>query len=271
MSKEIFARQQSRMKDAGFYDGEIDGKWGPLSESAFNAMVAAALEGRAGEINTTDAAFYAHGRSLSWGATLDNLPAFKGRPGAAQAFRDRVFWMAGPSGLAMREGGADDLMDCMAWENNETFSSDIRNMAGSGATGLIQFMPSTALAFFYTADQIKRMTEAQKKANGRAACDRLATMTPEDQLNYVFRYFKPWKGRLNNLGDVYMAILWPGGVGQPDSYVLWNKDTRPTTYRQNAGLDANKDGRITRAECLGKITEKAIKGRQPGRIWREAA
>lgn len=267
MSKEIFARQQARMKDAGFYDGDIDGKWGPLSDSSFDAMVAAAVQGRDGKIEAAPGTNY-RDNILAWGGALDSLPAFKGRPGAAKAFRDRVFWMSGPDGLDMPDFGADWLMSCMAWESNETFSSDVRNMAGSGATGLIQFMPSTALAFFYSTEQIKRMTEAQKKANGRAACDRLAALTPEDQLNYVFRYFKPWKGRLKNLGDVYMAILWPGGVGQPDSFVLWNKDTRPTTYRQNAGLDVNKDGRITRAECLGKITGKLAKGLEPGRVWR---
>lgn len=266
MSKEIFSRQQARMKDAGFYDGNVDGIWGPLSDSAFNALVAAALQGREGEIAPSPGDDGVK-NLLAWGGVLDNLPAFKGRPGAAQAFRDRVLWMAGPDGLDMPKGGESWLMACMAWESNETFSANVRNMAGSGATGLIQFMPSTALPFFWSADQIKRMTEAQKKANGIAATNRLAAMTPEDQLNYVFRYFKPWKGRLKNLGDVYMAILWPGGVGQPDTYVLWNKDTRPTTYRQNAGLDINKDGRITRAECLVKVTEKLTRGFQPGRVW----
>jgi hypothetical protein len=266
MSKEIFSRQQSRMKDAGFYDGNIDGIWGPLSDSAFNALVAAALQGREGNVAPNPGAEVVE-NLLAWGGALDNLPAFKGRAGAAQAFRDRVFWMAGPDGLDMPKNGASWLMACMAWESNETFSADVRNMAGSGATGLIQFMPSTALPFFYSADQIKRMTEGEKRIYGARATARLAAMTPEDQLNYVFRYFKPWKGRLKNLGDVYMAILWPGGVGQPDTYVLWNKDTRPTTYRQNAGLDINKDGRITRAECLVKVTEKLNRGFEPGRVW----
>lgn len=93
---------------------------------------------------------------------------------------------------------------------------------------------------------------------------RLAAMTAEDQLNYVYKYFRPYAGRLNNLGDIYMAILWPSGVGQPDSYVLWNKSTKPTTFRQNAGLDLNKDGNITRGECLTKIKEKLAKGLKPG-------
>lgn len=57
-----------------------------------------------------------------------------------------------------------------------------------------------------------------------------------------------------------MAILWPAGVGKEDNYVLWTKEARPTTYRQNSGLDANVDGVITRKECLAKIQAKLILG-----------
>ncbi len=82
-------------------------------------------------------------------------------------------------------------------------------------------------------------------------------MSAEDQLNYVYKYFRPFHGRLNNLGDVYMAILWPKGVGKSDDYVLFD---RGVTYRQNAGLDVNKDGKVTRGECLVKIKDKLAKG-----------
>ncbi len=151
-------------------------------------------------------------------------------------FRERVWWIADTLSL-----NPDDLMACMAWESGETFRADIKNAAGSGATGLIQFMPSTARSLGTTTQS-------------------LARMTPEDQLNYVYKYFRPYAGRLNNLGDIYMAILWPKGVGQPDSYVLWDKGKMPTTFRQNSGLDVNKDGRVTRAECLSKILGKLAKG-----------
>ena len=57
-----------------------------------------------------------------------------------------------------------------------------------------------------------------------------------------------------------MAILWPRGVGKDDNFVLWSKGDRPTTYRQNIGLDVNKDGVITRRECLSKIYAKLILG-----------
>lgn len=151
-------------------------------------------------------------------------------------FKERVLWIADSLGCS-----ADDLMACMAWESAETFRADIKNAAGSGATGLIQFMPSTARGL----------------GTSTAA---LAKMTPEDQLRYVYKYFQPYAGRLNNLGDVYMAILWPKGVGKPDHYVLFDRKRTPTTFRQNAGLDVNKDGLVTRAECLVKVNEKLAKG-----------
>lgn len=169
-------------------------------------------------------------RAIAWGAKV------------SQTFRDRVWWIADALEL-----NPDDLMSCMAWESAESFRPDIRNAAGSGATGLIQFMPSTAVGLGTTTAK-------------------LAKMTAEDQLSFVYHYFKPYKGRLNNLGDIYMAILWPAGVGKADSYVLWNRATKPTTYRQNAGLDSNKNGVITRGECLGKIKEKLAKGKKPGYI-----
>lgn len=136
----------------------------------------------------------------------------------------------------------NDLIGCMAWESAETFSPSIKNAAGSGATGLIQFMPATARGLGTTVDK-------------------LAAMTQIEQLNYVYKYFLPYKGKLRNLGDVYMAILWPAGVGQKDSYVLWAQSKKPTTYRQNIGLDVNKDGVITRAECIAKVQERYNKGK----------
>lgn len=154
-------------------------------------------------------------------------------------FKWRVQWIADTL-----ECNVNDLMACMAWESGESFRADKKNMAGSGATGLIQFMPSTARSLGTT-------TTA------------LAKMTAEDQLNYVYKYFRSYAYRLHNLGDVYMTILWPKGVGKPDNYVLFDRAKMPTTFRQNAGLDVNHDGLVTRAECLVKVNQKLAKGLLP--------
>lgn len=175
-------------------------------------------------------------RAMAWGARV------------SASFRDRVTWIVKDLMIGETEqDGCDKLMTCMAWESGRTFSPSVRNMAGSGATGLIQFMPATARGLGTT-------TAA------------LAVMTAEDQLNYVWKYFAPFKGRLKTLSDLYMAILWPAAVGKPESAELWDRNTQPTTYRQNAGLDANRDGSITKGEAAAKVAKLLFEGRQAGNL-----
>ena len=162
--------------------------------------------------------------TLRWGAKV------------SPTFKERVIWIGQDLGF-----DPNWLMDCMAFESAESFRADIRNAAGSGATGLIQFMPKTA-------EGLGTTTAA------------LARMSPEDQLNFVWKYFSPYKGKIKNIEDLYMAILWPKGVGKPADYVLWAKAGSPTTYNQNKGLDINRDNIITKAEASAKIREKTARG-----------
>lgn len=169
--------------------------------------------------------------SLAWGARV------------SAEFRARAIAIAQALGVP-----PDDLMSCIAWESGRTFSASVRNRAGSGAVGLIQFMPATARGLGTTADA-------------------LAKLSAIEQLDYVERYFLPFRGRLKDLADLYMAILWPAAVGKPASYVLWTKDARPTTYRQNAGLDINRDGAITKTEAAAKVQALVAEGRKVGNVW----
>jgi len=135
------------------------------------------------------------------------------------------------------------LMACMAFESAETFSPSIKNSAGSGAVGLIQFMPSTAAVL-------------------GTSIEKLSKMSALTQLDYVEAYFDSFSGKLKNLQDVYMTILWPGAIGKPLSYVLFDKSDiqHPKRYIQNKGLDWNKDGKITKEEASAHIAEKLHKG-----------
>lgn len=169
--------------------------------------------------------------SLAWGARV------------SAEFRHRVFEIADWLGI-----DPSYLMACMAFESGESFSPAVRNGAGSGAVGLIQFMPATARALGTTANA-------------------LAAMTAVEQLDWVQKYFAPYRRRLHTLSDLYMAILWPAAVGKPESAWLWSKAARPTTYRQNAGLDANKDGVITKAEAASKVQAKLLRGIRPANLW----
>lgn len=131
------------------------------------------------------------------------------------------------------------ILACMAFETGGKFSPSIKNLAGSGATGLIQFMPRTAKGLGTTVNQLSEMTAIE-------------------QLKYVEKYFKPYAKRITTLPDMYMAILMPKYVGKPSSTVMFNTGT--TAYRQNSGLDQNKDGKITKREASRKVREYLKKG-----------
>jgi len=183
--------------------------------------------------------------------TTPTPPVAAGRPAIAwgqkvsQVFRDRVWWISDT--LTAAQGGlfdANNLMACIAWETGEKFTADVKNMAGSGATGLIQFMPATARDLGTTTAK-------------------LATMTAEDQLNFVYKYFVgviKSRGPVLTLEDMYMGILLPSAVGKPNSHVLFTGTG--ASYRQNAGLDTNKDGKVTKYEAAAKVREKLTKGLQ---------
>lgn len=215
---------QTHLKDLGFYTDEIDGIAGSKTKSAYKDMIAAfascAINCKTAEKPETGS------EKLRWGSKV------------SKTFRERVLWMR--DALGMPSEGGDWLMTGMAFETGRSFRADIRNMAGSSGTGLIQFMSFTAKSLGTTTDA-------------------LAKMTPEDQLNFVYKYFLPYKGKLNSLGDVYLAILYPKAIGKAEDWVLWEKGS--LAYKQNAGLDKDKDGAVTREEVLVTITKMYEEGK----------
>lgn len=137
---------------------------------------------------------------------------------------------------------ASDLMTCMAFETAGTFSPSIKNAAGSGAIGLIQFMPETARGLGTSTGE-------------------LSFMEPEKQLDYVVDYFQPYAPRIHSLSDMYMAILLPHYVGLPDTAILFHENTR--AFLQNKGLDTNKDGQVTKGEVCARLYVKRQEGFLP--------
>lgn len=144
----------------------------------------------------------------------------------SQPFRDKVMVIAADLGV-----NPNFLMAVMSFETGGTFSPSVRNSL-SKAVGLIQFMPATA-AGLGTSSQA------------------LAQMSAEDQLDFVAKHFKPFKGRLKTIEDTYMAVLFPAAVGKGSDHVLFKKPS--VQYRQNSGLDINKDGEITVGEAADKV------------------
>jgi hypothetical protein len=122
----------------------------------------------------------------------------------------------------------------MSFETGGTFDPSVKNRAGSGATGLIQFMPETAQALGTTTEE-------------------LARMTPEQQLEYVEKYLAPYKGKLGNLQDAYMAVLSPRAIGQAADAPLFTQGS--LAYWQNAGLDREGKGVVTVGDAAQMVRD----------------
>jgi len=176
--------------------------------------------------NVTAAPSASNGK-LIWGARVD------------QAFRVKVREIADSLSV-----DPNWLMAVMGFETGYTFSPAVRN-PGSSATGLIQFLRDTAIELKTTTAQLARMTAVR-------------------QLDYVEAYYKPFSGRIRNLGDAYLAVLWPAAVGRPDTYVMWSRDSGPyqKEYALNSGLDVNRNGVITRGEAIAAVNTSYMRGQQ---------
>jgi len=111
----------------------------------------------------------------------------------------------------------------------------------SRATGLIQFMPDTAIRLGTT-------TKA------------LYSLSAIDQLNYVYKYFKPWAGKIKDYFDLYIITFFPGALGKPDDYILQtSKLSAALIAKQNPFFDVNKDGKISVGEIRRRMYESIPK------------
>ena len=128
----------------------------------------------------------------------------------------------------------DWLAFLMWFETAHTLDHTIQNSIG--ATGLIQFMPRTAIGLGTTTTQLKAMSNV-------------------DQLDYVKKYLAPKRGQYKDWVDLYCMIFWPLAVGQPDSYVI----ASDKVAEQNPIFDINKDKDITKAEIRQALTKQIPK------------
>ena len=110
------------------------------------------------------------------------------------------------------------------------------NKAGSGATGLIQFMPRTARSLGTSTPELKKMSA-------------------EQQLTYVEKYLQANKkaagfkqGDKLDLGTLYALVFLPKYAKQN---VLASRGSR--AYNSNVGLDVNRDGQITKADLAKRV------------------
>lgn len=228
VTKETLKQLQRDMKALGCYTGLIDGGWGPLSYGAFSNARRAAYNKKTAPEGMTPLLF-AYCKAVAWSAKVSDR------------FVTRTTEIA--ELLKLGNQGPDQLMSCMAFETGETFSPSIKNGAGAPYYGLIQFG-----------------TDAATDVGTTTA--KLVKMSAEEQLEYVYKFFKPYTGKVKTLSDVYARIIYPVAVGKPEDYVLF-VEGKGKAYIQNKGLDVNKDGKITKAECAAKVEQKLVLGLHP--------
>ena len=120
---------------------------------------------------------------------------------------------------------AEWLMAVMYAESR--FDASAQNHKGSGAVGLIQFMPATLRDMNVTTKQLQNMNHTE-------------------QLDFTYQYLqkvqsdrRPFK----SLTDVYLGVLYPDALGEDPCYTLYSQPE--INYQQNSGLDEDKDGKVT--------------------------
>lgn len=139
----------------------------------------------------------------------------------------------------------DDLMLIMYAESR--LNEKARNPK-TRATGLIQFMPSTAIGLGTTVDKLMQMTNVE-------------------QLYFVYKYFQPYVGKLDSVYDFYKAVFFPIMLGKSQSWVLKSSTlSADTVARANPIIDINKNHEITVSEFEQYVSSFLKKKSQSKRL-----
>lgn len=161
-------------------------------------------------------------------ASGTGIIAVRGLETKSDAFKNKLVQISNALGV-----NPDWIASIMSFETGGTFSPSVQNPY-SKATGLIQFISPTA-------------------ANLGTSLDALKAMSDVEQLDYVYKYFAPYKGRMRNLNDTYLAVFMPSQMGKSSSSVVAEQGSK--VYEQNSGFDTAGKGYFT----VGDITS-AIRG-----------
>jgi hypothetical protein len=89
----------------------------------------------------------------------------------------------------------------MAVMNSESGLNHRAVNANGGATGLIQFMPATAVSLGTTTDALKAMSNVE-------------------QLEYVRKYLWPYRYKIKSYADLYMSIFFPVALGKAENWII---------------------------------------------------
>jgi len=158
--------------------------------------------------------------------------------------------------------GVDPMYLANVMYSESRLDPSMKNKAGSGATGLIQFMPTTASNLGTTTDELSRMT-------------------PVEQMEYVRRYFSAdnlGAGRLRDLRNdpsqhnVNMAVFLPSMIGKPvDTQIprkYWRQNgsiRTPADYSRDAEERVNA---FVQSNPVDTQTDQMLSEEQPGDTFR---
>jgi peptidoglycan L-alanyl-D-glutamate endopeptidase CwlK len=139
--------------------------------------------------------------------------------------------------------------DMLLVMTNESGLNPAAHNANGNASGLIQFMPDTLkrMKFKGTHEDVRAMNAAQ-------------------QLDLVAQFYRPYKGKLKNATDLYIATFLPVFLGKRDPgtvlarkdnpRIMWGDVTEARVYKDNKSLDFDKDGVITYGDMTSVVNAR---------------
>jgi hypothetical protein len=111
-------------------------------------------------------------------------------------------------------------------------------VGGGFATGLIQFIPSTAKGLGTTTEALMQLNNVQ-------------------QLDYVYQYYKPYAGRIKSFEDLYLITFFPAALGYSDDQKISTASiSAGSVAGSNPTIDLNKDKVITVGEFKEWVQSK---------------
>lgn len=119
-----------------------------------------------------------------------------------------------------------------------------------GCVGLIQFCGDNG----GTTKQI---------GNKTISLDELKKMSNVEQLDWVYKYYAAYAGKIKSFEDLYLIDFFPAALGWPDDKVIESSTLSASKIaNQNPSFDLNKDGQITIAEFKEAVRKKLPFGYQ---------
>ncbi len=219
---------------------EVDGVLGPKTVEAiktFQRSKNIEPDGIVGPI--TLAALRLNGASSLPSSDATSIVAVRGLEKKSNAFKAKLVKTSQALGIQ-----PDWLATVISFETDGTFDPAKQNPY-SKATGLIQFMSSTANGLQTTLEALRRMNDVE-------------------QLDYVYRYLSSFKGRMHNLDDVYLAVFMPSQMGRSSDSAVASEGS--IVYTQNSGFDREGKGYFTVGDITSTIHAVYNAGVQRGRI-----